>query len=430
MQWIKYLDLFCAAILILMFYKKIINIVFKKTSKCNIKKMLITIIISAFGLMIINYYIKNIFKVALTLPFTAIFLKNCFNESNKKSILYAAIATFYIFAGEFILSFLYSTISFDFTFVVNNYFGGTFATLLSIMFTFPLLYFKKINKLVFDIVKKITQKEFLISISIILIELFMGAITFRMTMKSQDTLSIIMNIIIMTVVLTIVYFLYLEAKKSQKISDNYNILLSYLDKYEQELVEKRKIIHDYKNQIIIINGYINEKKKLKEYLNEIIKEQKEYVDNNLLKSIDKLPKGLKGIIYYKLSTVINSIKIDIKTTGNLKIYDNLKPCNNKDTLKIIGILLDNAIEASSIEKDPYMYINIKIIQQNIKIEIANKCSSEVKINKIRDNGYSTKGMGRGYGLSLIEEIIIKNPKIKMTYGYENKMFYAIFEETI
>jgi len=46
--------------------------------------------------------------------------------------------------------------------------------------------------------------------------------------------------------------------------------------------------------------------------------------------------------------------------------------------------------------------------KNIVISISNNYSGNINIDKIIKKGYTTKGKGRGYGLTLVKEIIDKN----------------------
>lgn len=426
MSWIKYLDLFLAAVIILMFYKKIVSLVFEKKEENTFIKKFISVIIPAILILIINFYVKNIFKGILTLPFIAITIYTFFGGNYRKSLLYAAISTIYIFLGEFFLSIVYTNFSYDFTFVIDNIFGGTIGTLLTILFALPFLFWPKINKKIMKYSEKLSNKPETTVVAI-LIELLLCSLTYRITMKIQTKISIIMNILIVVIIGVIIYILFLEYKKSERLSENYNELLIYLEKYEKELTEKRKIIHDYKNQIIIIKGYLDCKTKLEAYLNELLKEQKAICENELINNIDKLPKGLKGLIYYKFSQVNKKLKIKINIDEKSNIFDKFNAKKTKDVLKVIGILLDNAIEATDIEKKPYIYISMYVENKRFKIKIVNSCTKIIKAKNLMEAGYSTKGIGRGYGISLISDILKSNKDISLNLSNINNEFTALVE---
>ena len=121
--------------------------------------------------------------------------------------------------------------------------------------------------------------------------------------------------------MVILYFK--ENMKSKEMSDKYNELLSTVDTFEKELITKRKIIHDFKNQLIVINGFADNPEKLKAYLSEIIKDQKNIPNSKLLLNVEKLPSGLKGLIYYKFSNLDSNINVSIDIKNSLKKYESI-----------------------------------------------------------------------------------------------------------
>ena len=52
--------------------------------------------------------------------------------------------------------------------------------------------------------------------------------------------------------------------RTNNITYEYNSLLNYLDGYEKQIDEKRKLIHDFQNQLIVISAYTENNPKLKE----------------------------------------------------------------------------------------------------------------------------------------------------------------------
>jgi sensor histidine kinase regulating citrate/malate metabolism len=54
------------------------------------------------------------------------------------------------------------------------------------------------------------------------------------------------------------------------------------------------------------------------------------------------------LVYYKLANLDNKILVDLSVSGEIKKFNNIEPKKSKDILKIIGVLLDNAIEAVEI----------------------------------------------------------------------------------
>ena len=83
----------------------------------------------------------------------------------------------------------------------------------------------------------------------------------------------------------------------------------------------------------------------------------------------------------------------------------------EDICKILGVYLDNAIEATENILDKEIIISLYKDKGSIVIEISNTFLGEVDLNKINNIGYTTKVGNHGYGLPLCNEIINKNEKL-------------------
>jgi two-component system sensor histidine kinase AgrC len=182
----------------------------------------------------------------------------------------------------------------------------------------------------------------------------------------------------------------------------------YNNKLENMTNEMKKFRHDYKNILLSMNGYIQEndmeglKKLFYCSIEPLSKDINAY--NLNITSISNIKNlELKGIILAKLIKAEDlGININISTCGNIENIN----INIIDLCRVLGIMLDNCIEASlECEKS-----NI-----DIYIEKKSKCTSFImsntyinKINNIGDlfkQGISTKGANRGIGLSNLNDIL-------------------------
>lgn len=428
MSLIKYIDLFIGAIINVLLCIFIAKTVFNIQNTKDKKTIVIVILIASILISIINLFNKNTFKILFIFPFMVLAFKNIFKINYKTSITYFFIVVVYLFMAELLTALLFSLLPFDYAFLFNNVLGTTIGAIIVSIFCFPILKIKKLILFFNNIVEVLDEKSKNVIITILLLTL--GALTYKNTTETENLINIVVNIIVSISILLIIYLYYIETKKSKELSKNYNIMLNYLEKYEKELVEKRKIIHDYKNQLIVINGYIGDDKKLKEYLKELLNEQKEIKESSLFRNIDKLPRGLKGLIYYKLSYISNDIKVNLQVLSSLRKFDKLSSKVNKDTLKIIGILLDNAIEAVEHEKDKNINIEFSIIKNKFRMLISNNCNKNIQKANIMKTGYSTKGRERGYGLALINEILKQEKNIKLNIDIVNNEFITDLEVEI
>lgn len=425
MQIVKYLDLFVGALINLLICIYTINIVFKISIVKNKKITILSLFFSSIIIALINVFNKDTFKLLFTFPITLIAIKNIYAINYEKGIIYTIFSIFYAFLGELIAGMLLSILPFDNSFIFNNILGTTIGALLVAIFTLLILTFKeiniKINKIATDINEKYNNILMIFGI------FFIGMILYKISVDMDNIINLAINCSIVIIILISAFMYYKEKQTVKELSNNYNEMFEYLEKYEKELVEKRKIIHDYKNQLIVINGYIGDDIKLKEYVSELIKDEKNNKENSMIKNIDKLPRGLKGLIYYKLAHVDKKMIIILQVIGSLKKFDGINPKLSKDVLKIIGILLDNAIEAVNEEKEKFISIEFSIKRDTFIMRMRNSCSKNIKISNVMEVGFSTKGKNRGYGMSLVKDILNKNDNINLDIKIENNEFISNLE---
>lgn len=429
MEVIGYLDLFLGALLNVLFYCIIIKKVFKLKFNKNKLEIIAFVVLIALGLSVINIFNKNTFKAIFAIPLIAILVYIIFDVKMSKSIYFTLISSFYLLIGEVIVSFVVSILNMNSSFITENILGKTMGNILVITATMPFLYIKFLSEIFNKISTKIKNDRNIIVIFILFLTVG-SAFVFNGIMNIESIITNIVNFIIFSVFAISLCTSFIKTEKVNKISDEYNALLNYLDNYEKEMVEKRKLIHDFKNQLIVIMSYTDNKEKLKEYLNGIIEEQKNIKETKIIKNIDKLPNGLKGLIYYKLSQIDNKINVVLNVKSKFDGFKNLNAKDNKNILKIIGILIDNAIESSIETNEKYLSIEVSMIDGLFKMEIVNSTSSNLEKLKIMENGFTTKGKNRGYGLSLVKDIIRIDSRYKLDFDAFDNEVKTYFEMQI
>ncbi len=211
-----------------------------------------------------------------------------------------------------------------------------------------------------------------------------------------------------------------------KISDDYEDYIRY-SKDSEKLVEEYSISqHENQNELIVIRSMVHKNnKKLLEYLDEIIS-HKDHIESSWIKCLTYIPfGGLKGILHNKISDMkenkINVFLSVSKEVGASKLKS-LTIKENNYLSKIIGVFLDNAKEASIISKEKEVSVCVYMEEDNIIFEISNSFYGEVNLNSIYDNGYSSKGRNRGYGLSVVKTIVDENSIFKNETQIINNYF--------
>ncbi len=98
------------------------------------------------------------------------------------------------------------------------------------------------------------------------------------------------------------------------------------------------------------------------------------------------------------------VKFDLKTLG---IIDSIPTIKISDLCEVIGIFLDNAIETAQLSNKKTIEMNIFSFDTNIDIKISNSCDNIPPMGRIKEDGFSLKGEGRGHGLAIVEKILSK-----------------------
>lgn len=223
---------------------------------------------------------------------------------------------------------------------------------------------------------------------------------------------------IMTNIAFVVLFMIIvrfakEKTNNEKLICKYDNLIDYVKIYEKEIIEKGKRQHEYKNQLILIKGMIDDKdKKVTNYIDEMLNDYSKGKDDCWMEKLSYIPAGgLKGLLHYKISKMMDlKLKVYLNVDINLKsrkkwiIYDS----HQKDISKIIGVYLDNAIEAACESTQKYLILDFDYKDGNIIFSISNTYNGVINEIGIDKEGYSTKGYKRGYGLSLVKDILCRN----------------------
>ncbi|MBF8807637.1 MAG: GHKL domain-containing protein [Enterococcus lacertideformus] len=86
--------------------------------------------------------------------------------------------------------------------------------------------------------------------------------------------------------------------------------------------------------------------------------------------------------------------------------------------RMLGIILDNAIEAALDSEERVLMIAIYELNQSVYIIVTNSIDEVPKsIKLLEKNGFSTKGKNRGMGLSNLREMVNKLPNIYLDTIY-------------
>ena len=221
----------------------------------------------------------------------------------------------------------------------------------------------------------------------------------------------------MAVVIIIITIVIRNSLKNEQLNEANKQMLNYVTKYEKIITDQGKANHEFKNQLMVIRGYaqMDRHDKLLEYLDSIVKDIKNTHSSYLISQLNKFPDGgIKGLLYYKLSIMDdNKIKYEINVEPGVKTKLNSLDTNMYNNItKILGVILDNAIDASKKSRNKEVTIFVTKDKNTVTFNINNTYKGNINLSKIKP-GYTTKGAGHGYGLRLVNDIINENSKLKI-----------------
>lgn len=96
--------------------------------------------------------------------------------------------------------------------------------------------------------------------------------------------------------------------------------------------------------------------------------------------------------------------------------------SERDLCRAVGILLDNALEAAEAEDNGAVTAVLYDDGEFIRIIIRNTAAETVPVSRIWEDGYSTKGQGRGNGLSSFRQIVNRYDQAASCTRQENGSF--------
>ena len=407
----------------IMSYVAIINM---SNEKFKLKNFIIYLIIFLPLLLLIYVHFTGITKLILNIILVTISLYlSLFKKDISNSVYYSIVYEMLAFISEFIIS---VGVLIIFKFNASAYSSLPFSLLISSVLNCLLVYF--VSKLNFvsknirrlnDIIKKNNKDWIYIILVVILMILLM---TFNRYKLNSTIEYYIYIVIIIFAVVSFVYVIYNKFQR-QAMEDKYNESMEYVLRYEKIINEQGKKNHEYNNQLMVIKGYINKPERLSEYLDEVIGEHKTG-QNYTVKQLGFLPDGgVKGLIYHKLSKMEdNNIKYYLYVDQNLKDKDiesfDLK--TYRDLTKLLGVFLDNAIDAALKSEEKEIEVELKDKDDCLLLTISNTYDKNTDINKVGKSGFTTKGVGHGFGLSIVKDIAKTNSEIETFSSKESDKF--------
>lgn len=206
--------------------------------------------------------------------------------------------------------------------------------------------------------------------------------------------------------------LKIEAEKRQL---EYNIHQRYIEDLKNQYQGIREFRHDYVNLLTSIEYYIenDEFEALKTFFKTSVQKTKNLAGTDIL-HVDELNKidslDIKSILTMKLlAAQEKNLNVQIEADEGIRLNQKV---DSVLLIRILGILLDNAIEEVETIEGGKLLIGIFSVKGDTIFVIENTARQKIEpMQVLKQKGFSTKGEGRGLGLSNIDELTAMEPNI-------------------
>lgn len=207
--------------------------------------------------------------------------------------------------------------------------------------------------------------------------------------------------------------------EAQKLELDYQKI--YNSGMEAMLSELSRFRHNYSNTLAALKGYAEAGNflQLKEYIGELCSNRNIAFSLNR-EALAEINNGaLAGLLAAKmLQSESNHINFKLSTSGKLE------PFKIKTVIvcEMLGILLDNAVEAAAASADKYVRVNVNSTGSGTIFRIENSVDKTPNIPHMYEKGYTTKPGGGGIGLHILEGILQKYPDSSLnTFADEKRV---------
>ena len=421
---------FVEAILNMLLFSTILNI---KSSRKSKILYIFSIVIVAF---VSRNFIPNPYATFLNLAFAFILVKLFLKTNILKSLMAVFIPIVVCSILELIIFQLYLSIfkvSHDTVIMVPLH----RALSSSIIYLCVYIVYKIISYFKFNInLENMTKKNKILFILNILLGIITIATQIYLIAFYTDMMPIVITVI--SIVTLIAYFLLsiyniFSTTKLETTSQN----LEEAQLYNKTLIllhdSMRGFKHDFNNIVQGIGGYINTNdiEGLKKYYSQLLK------DCNRVNNLTALnPNVVNNPVVYNIMAAKYHKADEIGVQINLGVFIDLNEIEKYmkiyEFTRILGILMDNAIEAAEECEEKIVHVSFRKEEKRNRIVVIIENTyknKDINIDKIFEKDFSTKSKKTNSGLGLweVRQILKKNNNLNLYTTKNDEFFVQQFE---
>jgi len=406
---------FVLKILIAISWVVALNISFKEFFKNRDNKNRVFLITNAitFVLLLITYSIPNdliLIKLGIVFLYLTVLAMYYAERRIMKTIL--MVFLFFVFMNivEFLVAIVFiMVLKLDMEVIRNDQFLMFTGSWLNTVVFVALVKLVNIKKSIHGFMVEYTKKQrmsILGFVGLTILVMLGNSIVIVTAMEKHTPVSMMFLVIIFA--LYGVFILgFLSVNKTLNVkTEEYEQLKFYTTVIENLVEESNKFRHDYRNVMLTFDGYMrnDEYGKLRKFYDTVINESSNSVDSSFYQLKYIKDSGVKGLLTTKMSNIVSSgINFEFEAKDEIEINMNMI-----DFSRIAGVFIDNAKEAALESEEKNLRMGFLVDDETVTFVIANTFGEKPNINDIFKKGKSSKGSGRGTGLSNVREILDKS----------------------
>ena len=313
---------------------------------------------------------------------------------------------------------------------VNSWKYLTFALIIQYTLIFVLI--KALNIIVKNrkelkyMITSINKKNLISIIAILAFCIFPQFIIYLLNKYNYPAYFLVLNSVQMIIICIVIFASFKNAMEKEKAE--HDLMAANLhNKTMTGMVDGvKKLKHDYNNIMQALNGYVSTKQydKLQEHIKSVIGECNDINNLSVINPEIFNDPAIYGIVGAKYFMAIEKdIKFELDIATNIAEINFSMP----DLSRILGILLDNAIEATSkLDNNKYIKLEMRFDSKKyadvIRVYNTYDTSIQVNTNDIFKKGYSSKKVKSGIGLWEVQKLIKKAGNSQIFANIEKEKF--------
>lgn len=384
-------------------------------------------------ILLFGLYIGQNFSYLDTLILFIFFFFLSLKNSTKKNVAHSLLVVVIAYLLETLTSQLIRPLFFKS--IESTQSNEQFFLFFLILITSFILIFigaKSINKWVLPIIsgsRKESTISYLLTLCLLAYQIYWLLDNYAKNTPFLRGFILVFYVILVTLILSIIQTFTKNEEltfQAQQRKLEYDMMRKYAEEIKKQYQNMRKFRHDYVNILSSIEYYLDQNKieELRQFYHTSVKQTKTLFKTNMLR-LDDLQKinsiEVRSILTAKLIAAQEK-KIDVQVEVNETIPSDLS-VDPVVLIRILGILLDNAIEELESLNEGELLVGIFIMNGDLMFIIQNTVRENMEpLYLLKKEGFSTKGDNRGFGLANLEELILLEQRLLLETTATNEVF--------